>query len=66
MEKKEVKVLVHASGRHVHLSEADLKTLFGPEAEIRPKRVLGADGKGDFLSDLKVEVVGPEGKSFSC
>ena len=34
MEKKEVKVLVHASGRHVHLSEADLKTLFGPEAEI--------------------------------
>ena len=66
MEKKEVKVLVHASGRHVHLSEADLKTLFGPEAEIRPNRVLGADGKGDFLSDLKVEVVGPEGKSFSC
>ncbi len=66
MEQKEIKVLIHASGRHVHLSEADLKTLFGPEVQLRPKRVLGADGKGDFLTDLKVEAVGPGGKSFLC
>lgn len=66
MEKKKIQVMVQASGRHVHLSDADLKALFGPDAEVKPKRVLGADGKGDFLSDLKVEVVGPDGKSFAC
>lgn len=64
--KPEIKVLVHASGRHVHLSQKDLDVLFGEGTEMTPKRVLGADGKGDFLTTLKVEVVGPEGKSFTC
>lgn len=64
--KKEVKVLIHASGRHVHLSAQDLAVLFGPDVKVQPKRMLGADGKGDFLTDLKVEVIGPTGKSFIC
>lgn len=66
MMKKEIKVLIHASGRHVHLSMPDLKALFGSEVELRPQRVLGADGKGDFLTNLKVEVIGAGGKSFLC
>jgi putative phosphotransacetylase len=43
-----------------------LKTLFGPDAKETPKRQLGADGKGDFLTDLKVTVSGPGGESFPC
>lgn len=66
MGKNEIKVLVHASGRHVHLSQADLIVLFGPNAKATPKRVLGADGKGDYLTDLKVEVEGPDGRHFPC
>ncbi|MDR1573097.1 MAG: propanediol utilization protein [Clostridiales Family XIII bacterium] len=63
---KEIKVLVHASGRHVHLSREDMTVLFGTETEIKPKKILGADGKGDYLTDLKVEIMGADGKSSVC
>ena len=60
--KTEVRVLVRASGKHVHLSKEDLEKLFGEGAELNALKHTGADGKGDFLADKKVEVEGPKGK----
>ncbi|MBM6924424.1 PduL/EutD family phosphate acyltransferase [Pseudoflavonifractor phocaeensis] len=62
---KEIKILAEASGRHVHLCQADLKALFGPEAELEPKRLLG-DGGGGYISQYKVTVEGADGKSCLC
>ena len=63
--KKEIKILAESSGRHVHLCQADLQALFGPEAELEPKRLLG-DGGGGFISQYKVTVEGKDGKSCQC
>ncbi len=60
--KPEIKVLVRASGKHVHLCQEDLETLFGKGAALNPVKRTGADGKGDFVADKKVEVEGPKGK----
>ncbi len=58
---KELKVLVLASGAHAHLSEPDLKTLFGPDAVLNVKKMLGDGTSGQFVSDKKVEIQGPKG-----
>ena len=63
--KKEIKILAESSGRHVHLCQADLQALFGPEAKLEPKRLLG-DGGGGFISQYKVTVEGKDGKSCQC
>lgn len=63
--KKEIKILAEASGRHVHLCEKDLKALFGEDAEMQPKRLLG-DGGGGFVSQYSVFVVGKDGKESKC
>lgn len=33
-----MKVMVETSARHVHVSEADLKTLFGADAKLTVKK----------------------------
>lgn len=61
MEKKELKILILASGAHAHLSDADLKTLFGPNAVLNVQKMLGDGTSGQFVSDKKIEVRGPKG-----
>lgn len=62
---KEIKILAEASGRHVHLCEADMKALFGEDAQLEPKTLLG-DGGGGYVCQYKVTVVGKDGKSCTC
>ena len=54
-----MKVMVETSARHVHVSEADLKTLFGADAKLTVKKELSQPGQ--YASNEKVEVVGPKG-----
>lgn len=52
-------VEVEVSARHVHLTSADVQTLFGPGATLTPKRPLSQPGQ--FLSEERVTVTGPKG-----
>lgn len=52
-------VIIEASGRHVHLSEKDLATLFGEGYELTPKKWLSQPGQ--FLCEERIGVVGPKG-----
>lgn len=54
----ENKVLVETSAHHLHLSEADLETLFGKGYKLTPKKMLSQPGQ--FASEEKVEVIGPK------
>ena len=49
---------IEASGRHVHLSEAQSKTLFGHS--LTPKRPLSQPGQ--FLAEERLTVLGPKGE----
>ena len=49
-------VTVEISARHVHLSENDLKILFGEGAKLTPKRDLSQPGQ--FLSEERVRIEG--------
>ncbi|MDN5359490.1 MAG: putative phosphotransacetylase [Thermotogaceae bacterium] len=59
MELKEGKIVVGVSARHLHLSEADLKVLFGENAQLTPIKDLGQPGQ--YASEEKVKVTGPKG-----
>lgn len=52
-------VQVEISARHVHLTQADVETLFGPGATLTPKRDLSQPGQ--YLSEERVTLVGPKG-----
>ena len=54
-----MKVMVETSERRVHVSEADLKTLFGADAKLTVKKELSQPGQ--YASNEKVEVIGPKG-----
>lgn len=54
------KVLVETSARHVHVTEADLKILFGADAELVPMKNLSQPGQ--YASEQRVSVVGPRGE----
>lgn len=49
-------ILVETSARHVHLSEADLKTLFGEAATLTKKKDLSQPGQ--YACEERVDVVG--------
>lgn len=51
-------VLVEVSARHVHLSQQDLETLFGPGYELTVKKMLSQPGQ--FACEERVTVVGPK------
>lgn len=55
--KTEIKV--DLSNRHVHLSEEDLRVLFGEGAELTVKRMLG---KAEFAANETLAVSGPRGR----
>lgn len=52
------KVLVETSARHVHLSDADLETLFGKGATLTHKKDLSQPGQ--FACEERVDIVGPK------
>ena len=53
-------VVAEVSARHVHLTQADVETLFGAGATLTPKRRLSQPGQ--FLSEERVTLVGPRGR----
>ena len=52
------KILVETSARHVHLSRADVETLFGAGATLTHKKDLSQPGQ--FACEERVTVVGPK------
>jgi len=52
------KVGVGISNKHLHLSEADLETLFGPGAKLTPYKALVQPGQ--FAAEEKVDIIGPK------
>ena len=56
------KVGVGISNKHLHLSEADLKTLFGADAKLTPYKALVQPGQ--FAAEEKVDIVGPKSTFF--
>lgn len=52
------KILVETSARHAHLSQSDLKTLFGPGAKLNYKKELSQPGQ--YACEERVDVVGPK------
>jgi len=55
----ENRIIIEGSGRHIHLSQADLQTLFGAGFELAVKKYLSQPG--EFASESRVDVVGPKG-----
>lgn len=53
------KITIEGSGRHVHLSEQDLETLYGKGYKLTPKKWLSQPGQ--FASEERVKVEGPKG-----
>jgi putative phosphotransacetylase len=58
------KILIEASGRHVHLSKEDLATLFGEGYELTVKKMLSQPGQFACVERIKVE--GPKGSFDHC
>lgn len=54
------KVLIETSARHLHVSAADLTTLFGANATLSNKKDLSQPGQ--FATNERVTVVGPKGE----
>lgn len=50
--------IVETSARHVHLTEADFKTLFGSDAKLTFKKALSQPGQ--YACEERVTVVGPK------
>ncbi len=55
----ENKILVETSARHIHLTDADVQTLFGAGHVLTKKKDLSQPGQ--FACEEKVEVVGTKG-----
>ncbi len=55
-----MKILVETSARHMHVSPADLETLFGPGHQLTPKKDLSQPNQ--FAAEEKVTLVGPRGE----
>jgi len=55
----ENRVVIEGSGRHIHLSQADLEALFGAGFELEVKKYLSQPG--EFASGSRVDVQGPKG-----
>lgn len=52
-------ILLEGSARHVHVTTADLETLYGAGFALTVKRMLSQPG--EFLTDEKLRVEGPKG-----
>ena len=56
-----MKFIVETSARHVHLSKADLETLFGEGYELTVKKMLSQPGQF-ATGNEKIKLVGPKGE----
>lgn len=54
-----MQIPVGVSARHIHLSQEDLTALFGPGAQLHPKKDLSQPGQ--YASEETVTVQGPRG-----
>ena len=54
----ENKILVETSARHVHLTQAQIETLFGAGHQLKIKKMLSQPGQ--FAAEERVSVVGPK------
>ena len=54
----ENKIIIETSARHVHLSQEDLKILFGKDAKLTFKKELSQPGQ--FAAEERVTLVGPK------
>jgi putative phosphotransacetylase len=52
------KILVETSARHVHVTQETLEKLFGPGANLTPKKELSQPGQ--YVAVEKVDIVGPK------
>lgn len=52
------KVLVETSARHIHVTEADFKVLFGEDATLTVKKALSQPGQ--YACEERVTIVGPK------
>lgn len=59
MKLKQPEIKTGVSNRHLHLSAADIESLFGKGHELTPVKDLGQPGQ--FACDEKVILVGPKG-----
>ena len=50
-------LVVNVSARHMHVSESDMRTLFGPDAKLTKMKDLYQ--QGEFASEQTVTIVGP-------
>lgn len=53
-----LKIPIETSARHIHLSQADFKTLFGPKAEMHYKKELSQPGQ--YACEERLTIVGPK------
>ncbi|MFI4859369.1 MAG: phosphate propanoyltransferase [Phycisphaerales bacterium JB063] len=53
-------LVVNVSARHVHVTQADLETLFGPGAQLSKLKDLYQDG--EFASEQQVNLIGPRNR----
>ena len=56
----EQKVLVETSARHIHLTAEAVEILYGPGAQLTPKKMLSQPGQVAAAND-KITLVGPRG-----
>jgi len=54
-----LKVPVGVSNKHIHVSEKDMVTLFGPDYQL--KHFKGLKQPGQYAAEEKVDLVGPKG-----
>jgi putative phosphotransacetylase len=52
------KILVETSARHLHVTEADFKILFGEDAQLTVKKELSQPGQ--YAAEERVTIVGPK------
>lgn len=55
-----LKIPIETSARHIHVSEADFKKLFGEDAELHYLHELSQPGQ--YLCQERITIVGPKGK----
>jgi propanediol utilization protein len=57
------RLVVNISARHIHVTQADLETLYGPGAKLTPFKALYQDG--EFAANQTLTLIGPRQRIIS-